>query len=118
MPYVNVITQSKCNRGQQEMLKAGIAQILLEVLGKEERVVVVTFQGTDGYYRAGEYTQDAAVIDLKYIGEFALEKKQELTRKLCELLRDALGCDPEKIIVPISEMVSANWGRRFGNYEG
>jgi len=118
MPFMNVITETECTRAQMNTLKAGVAAILEEVLDKPERGVFVTFSHMDGFYRAGEYTDDSAILDLKYIGEFDLQVKQELTKKLCELFRDELGCDPEKIIVPITEKVSANWGRRFGNYKG
>jgi phenylpyruvate tautomerase PptA (4-oxalocrotonate tautomerase family) len=117
MPFVNVVTEKKYSPDQQLALKIGIADVMDTVLGKEEKGLVITFTSADGFFRAGENAPDAAVLDIRYIGSYGLDKKQELTKKLCELMRDVLGCDPEKIIVPIAEMVSENWGRRFGNYQ-
>ena len=117
MPYVNVVTEKKCLAAEQDRLKAGIAVVMHEVLGKDEKGLVIAFTGADGLFRSGEQATDGAVIDVRYIGGFDLVKKKQLTKKLCELMRDVLGCDPEKIIVPISEMASENWGRHFGNYQ-
>ena len=117
MPYVNVVTEKKCSQDQQLALKTGIAHVMDTVLDKEEKGLVITFTSADGFFRDGDSAPDAAVLDVRYIGSFGLDKKRELTKQLCELMRDVLGCDPEKIIVPIAEMVSENWGRRFGNYQ-
>ena len=117
MPYVSLITERKCSAAEQLKLKSGIADILAAVLDKEESGLVVTFPSVDGFFRAGEKSANAAVVEVRYIGQFSLDKKQELTRKLCELCRAILAADPEKVIVPITEMVSENWGRRAGNYK-
>ena len=117
MPWVNVNVNRTFSEEKQDQLKAELAKILYDVLEKEERGVVVTFNTVFGMYRAGERCDDAAALDVKYIGNFALEKKQEITRRVCKLFSESLGLDPKKIIVLFTEVLSENWGRREGNYQ-
>ena len=116
MPWVNAYLDRELSSKEQELVKSGIAEILWDVLAKEERGLYVTFSSTAAVYRAGELCHDGAVIDIKYIGNFRLDKKQEITRRICRLMHQYLALDPTKIIVPFSEILSENWGRREGNY--
>ena len=117
MPWVNVNTGKAVSEADQESIKSGVAAALLETLDKQERGLNVTFVKTDAYYRAGKSCDDAAAVDIRYIGTFALEKKQEITRRVCELLVDTLSLDPTKIIVLFTEMDSQNWGRNQGDFQ-
>jgi phenylpyruvate tautomerase PptA (4-oxalocrotonate tautomerase family) len=117
MPWVSVNTGKAVSEAEQESIKSGVANILLETLDKQERGLNVTFVKTDAYYRAGKSCNDAAAVDIRYIGTFALEKKQEITREICKLLVDGLSLDPTKIIVLFSEMDSHNWGRNQGDFQ-
>jgi phenylpyruvate tautomerase PptA (4-oxalocrotonate tautomerase family) len=117
MPWVNVNTAKSVSTENQASIKSGVATILLETLDKQERGLNVTFVKTDAYYRAGESCDDAAAVDIRYIGTFALEKKQVITRRVCKLLEDSLSVDPKKIIVLFSETDSQNWGRNQGDFQ-
>jgi phenylpyruvate tautomerase PptA (4-oxalocrotonate tautomerase family) len=117
MPWVNVNTGKSVSSEDQVSIKSGVAAILLETLDKQERGLNVTFVKTDAYYRAGESCDDAAAVDIRYIGAFALEKKREITRRVCKLLEDVLSVDPRKVIVLFSETDSQNWGRNQGEFE-
>jgi phenylpyruvate tautomerase PptA (4-oxalocrotonate tautomerase family) len=117
MPWVNVIFGKTVSREEQEQIKSEIARILRDVLGKEEQGLSVTFFTADGFYRAGEGSSDAAVIEVRYIGQFPLAKKQEITRRLCDLLVKLLKLAPLKIIVLFSEFASENWGRKAGDFQ-
>ena len=116
MPWVNAYLDRKLSSKEQELVKSGLAEILWDVLAKEESGIYVTFSSTAGVYRAGEQCHDGAVINIKYIGNFPLTKKQEVTRRICGFMSQSLTLDPAKIIVPFSELLSENWGRREGNY--
>ena len=116
MPWIDLLTPHAVSPGSQEKIKSGLASILNEVVQKEERGLMVTFRASDGFYHAGEASEKSAVVDVRYIGTFPLEKKREITKKICALLEKELKSDPEKIYVPFSELSSESWGRRGGNY--
>jgi phenylpyruvate tautomerase len=117
MPWVNVVTSKACSKGEQEQIKSGVAQILREVFAKEEQGLAVTFQMADGFFRAGEASSDSAVVEIKYIGQFPLAKKQEITRRVCDLLNRVLRLTAQKVIVLFSEFLSENWGRKAGDFQ-
>lgn len=117
MPWVNINTGKAVTGANQDTIKSGVATILLETLDKQERGLNVTFVKTDAYYRAGKSCDDAAAVDIRYIGTFAIEKKQEITRRVCELLVDTLSLDAAKVIVLFSEMDSQSWGRNQGDFQ-
>ena len=116
MPWVNAYLDRELSSKEQESVKNELAEILWDVLAKEERGIYVTFSSTAGVYRAGERCHDGAIINIKYIGNFSLAKKQEITRRICAFMSQHLALDPVNIIVPFDELVSENWGRREGNY--
>ena len=116
MPWIDLLTPQTVSYNTQEKIKSGLASILMEVIQKEERGLIVTFRGAQGFYHAGEASEKSAVVDVRYIGAFPPEKKREITKKICALLEKELKSDPEKIYVPFSELSSENWGRKGGNY--
>ena len=117
MPWVNAIFGKTVSREEQEQIKSETARILRDVLGKEEQGLSITFFTADGFYRAGEAGPDAAVVEVRYIGQFPLAKKQEITRRLCDLLVKLSKLAPLKIIVLFSEFASENWGRKAGDFQ-
>ncbi len=117
MPWVNVILGKTVSGGEQDQIKSEIATILRDVLEKEEKGLSVTFFTADRFYRAGEVCSDAAVAEVRYIGQFSLAKKQEITRRLCDFLSKMLRLAPLKIIVLFSEFGSENWGRKAGDFQ-
>jgi len=117
MPWVNILSGKTVSREEQERIKSEIAETLRDVLGKEEKGLSVTFFTADRFYRAGEACSDGAVVEVRYIGQFPLAKKQAITRRLCDLLSGLLGLAPLKIIVLFSEFESENWGRKAGDFQ-
>ena len=117
MPWVNVILGQTVSKGEQEQIKSEIARVLKENLGKEEQGLSVTFFKADGFFRAGEACLDAAVVEVRYIGQFPLVRKQEITRRICEFFERLLKLAPLKVIVLFSEFPSENWGRKAGDFQ-
>ncbi len=116
MPWVQIHLGKKLEKQQQESLKSGIAGFMQEILDKEEQGLSVTFVASDGFYRAGSAVDNAAMVDVRYIGTFPLEKKQEVTRRFCRILSEKAGVDPAKVSVLFGEYDSGNWGRRQGDF--
>lgn len=116
MPWANITLCDWCTQEKQSEIKAGLAQILLELMNKQEQGLVVTFTTPFAFYRAGALAKDAAIVDLKYIGEFPLSVKQAVTRRVAEMIAQALPVDPKKVTVLMTEVKSENWGRNAGDY--
>jgi phenylpyruvate tautomerase PptA (4-oxalocrotonate tautomerase family) len=116
MPWVNTILGKTVSKEEQEQIKSEIAEMLKDILGKEERGLTVTFCTADGFYRSGEASSDAAVVEVQYIGQYPLTQKQEITRRMCDLLARLLNLSPLKVIVLFSEFPSENWGRKAGDF--
>jgi phenylpyruvate tautomerase PptA (4-oxalocrotonate tautomerase family) len=117
MPWVNTILGKTVSKAEQEQIKSEIAEMLKDILGKEERGLSATFCTADGFYRSGEASSDAAVVEVQYIGQYPLAKKQEITRRMCDLLAKSLSLSPLKVIILFSEFPSENWGRKTGNFQ-
>jgi len=117
MPWINVNVSKTLSESAQNEIKAEMANVLFETLQKEEKGLIVTFTQVVGYYRAGQRCEDAAVIDIKYIGMFPLSKKQEITRRLSAFYAKTLHLDPQKVTVLFTEKMSQDWGRGGGSYE-
>ena len=117
MPWVNTIFGKTVSKAEQEQIKSGIAEILKDILAKEERGLSATFCPADGFYRSGEASSNAAVVEVQYIGQYPLAKKQEVTRRMCNLLVRSLNLSLLEVIVLFSEFPSENWGRKTGNFQ-
>jgi phenylpyruvate tautomerase PptA (4-oxalocrotonate tautomerase family) len=116
MPWIDVLTPCTPSAESQKSITAGLASILMETIQKEERKLMVTFRGAQGFYQGREPTDMSAVVDVRYVGTFAADKKREITRRICALLEKVLHVDPQKVYIPFSELASENWGRRGGDY--
>ncbi|MHB0879206.1 MAG: hypothetical protein ACYC5O_24475 [Anaerolineae bacterium] len=116
MPWVNVMVGKQVSAQAQEQVKAGLARTMGELMDKQEAGLVVTFTEAVGFYRGGAASPDAAVVDARWIGQFPLSVKQDLTKQVAALLASALGADPMKVIVLMTELSSENWGRKAGDF--
>lgn len=116
MPWVNIVVSAPCSRETQNKIKTSLGKILAETMNKPEQGLTVTFTATFAFYRGGTACNDAVVVDMRYIGEFPLEVKREVTRRTAGLLAETLGVDPLKVSVLMSEVRSDNWGRKAGDY--
>ncbi|MHB1295400.1 MAG: tautomerase family protein [Anaerolineae bacterium] len=111
MPWVNVVLAKPCTPQDQTLIKQGLADLLYDVLGKEERGLVLTFTTADGFFRGGAPAETSAMVDMRYMGSFEPARKQELTRRVAGLLAGTLSLDLEKVVLVITEVQSENWGR-------
>jgi phenylpyruvate tautomerase PptA (4-oxalocrotonate tautomerase family) len=97
-------------------MKIEIAKILHDEFDKAEQGLSVSFYTPAAFYRAGEATVTAAVVDVRYIGTFPLAKKQAVTRRIAAFLSERWDYDPLKTTVVFSEIESGNWGRKGGDF--
>jgi 4-oxalocrotonate tautomerase len=48
-------------------------------------------------------------VDVKIVGKLSRKQKQEITKKITELLKDVAGKDPKYTYVVIEEVERENW---------
>jgi len=116
MPWVQVFLPKAYEETKYDRTKSEIAKVFSEELQKPEQGLVVMFNVPLAFYRAGELTTNSAVLDVRYIGTFPLEKKQAVTRRLAAFFAAEFGTDPMKTTVVFSETDGGNWGRKAGDF--
>ncbi len=114
MPWINVVTNKELSIAEQEELKAGLGLLMHQILDKEETGLMVTFLAANGIYRAGERQEHAAVVEVKYIGQYPAAKKAEVTRCIIGLMARVIEIEQTKVIVPFGEFPPENYGRLPG----
>jgi len=116
MPWIDVHYSRKLSQDETRTLKSEFASILKSVFDKNEGGLNVTFSDVYAFYRGGEPTDAAIVLDVRYIGHFTLEQKREVTKRMAETASRLLHVDPQKAVVLFSEIESENWGRGAGDF--
>jgi len=109
MPLITLHTSSHVSDQQRNALLVSLSKTLSEGTGKPEKYVMVTINEQGAIMLAGK-TGEAALIDIRGIGGFSREVNRNLTRSLCELLKDTLGLAPDRIYITFTDVPAQNWG--------
>lgn len=116
MPWINVVTTRELTPEQQDAMQDGIAAAFVELAGKTKPGVFVSFTRPEVFFWGGERRDDAAIFDVQWIGEFGLEVKKEITRRISAGVAPAAGLDPDRVRVLFTRKASEDWGRNRGDY--
>jgi hypothetical protein len=116
MPWVNLVTAVPLSEELQSQAKRVVAEVLKEAIGREEKAVYVSFTTTSGFYWGGEPVSDVGIFDIRWIGEYGLDRKKAITRALTERLAGPLGLNPDRMRAIFTEKSSEDWGRNRGDY--
>jgi len=108
MPYISVETSKTLQEAEVKSLLTRFSSFLAELLGKPERVFMVSIKAGVPMLFAG--TKDScAYIILKSIG-LAEEKCPDLTKAICEFIEPELDVSPERIYIDFANIN----GKMFG----
>jgi phenylpyruvate tautomerase PptA (4-oxalocrotonate tautomerase family) len=116
MPWVNVVTTRKLADAELEKLNAGITAALIEHADKQAPGVYVSVTRPEVFYWGQEKRDDSAIFDVRWIGEFSLEVKRQITRRFSTEIAPAIGLDPDRVRVLFTTFATADWGRSRGDY--
>ena len=116
MPWVNLVTAAPLTEQSQLLAKRVVAEVLKETIEREEKAVYVSFTVTSGFFWGGEPVRDVGIFDVRWIGQYGLDKKRAITRALTERLAGPLGLNPDRTRVIFTEKSSEDWGRSRGDY--
>ena len=104
MPMLNL----KCSKPVPDELLEELSSAIAETIGKPEKYVMVVVENADLLMSGGK--GDAAYAEVKSIGGLDRTVNHELTIKLCVLLNDHLGIEPDRIYVTFQSVPADHWG--------
>ena len=111
MPWVNIVTGCSIPKDRRAETAEGISRTLNEVIGKDPAGVFVSFTRADDFYWGGSPRDDAAIFDLRWIGEFSADQKREISRRICGVIGPAAGLEAARTRVVFTSKAGEDWGR-------
>ena len=121
MPLVRIDLMEGKPREYRRALADGVYRALVEAVGAPEndQFVVVSEHGEgslvyDPNYLGIERTDDVIFIQITLNEGRPVEKKQELYKKIAELLTENTGVRPEDLMINLVEVSKANWSYGYG----
>ena len=111
MPWVNVTTGKTLIKEQRAEIAGGVAKVLEEVIQKNPAGVFVSFNTADEFFWGGVSAPEAAMFDVRWIGEFSPQQKSAIAAAILTDLAPQAGIDGSKARVVFTSKVSEDWGR-------
>lgn len=109
MPYISNIVAKTLNKIEKDKIKSGLAAILEDVIGKPERVLMLTIEDGVTFYFAGKECS-GAYIEVKLLGNLTKEHKHVITNEIGNLYSEIVGLDKKSIYITFHEIERENWG--------
>lgn len=110
MPFVNSLVTKKIDYNTKNRLKVHIGDLINGFPGKSEEWLMVHFQDDEVIYFKGEKQEDAAVIDVKILGNLEIRYKDIFTNKVSEIFEQELKIPKNNIYVIFEEIPEGSWG--------
>ena len=107
MPYISTTTSVKISKESEADLTRALGEVMSRVAGKSEEWLMLSFN--DNVRMAFRGTaDDAAILEVSFLGEFSEEVYDALTEELCATASKILGVPQNRIYVKYSPI--ATWG--------
>ena len=116
MPWVNVLTTRKLAQSELGVINTGITAALVAHAGKRPVDVFLTVARPEAFLWGGEKSDNAAIFEVRWLGEFNLEAKRAITRVVATEIAPSVGLDPDRVRVIFATYATADWGRNRGDY--
>jgi phenylpyruvate tautomerase len=108
MPLLKLETNVAMSEEKRNALLGSLSKIIAQTIGKPEQYVMVT-AGASAMLIAGT-PEEAAFVDIRSIGGLSNNVNRQLSRKICELLKDSLGIPTDRIYLGFTDVPAGNWG--------
>ncbi|MBZ4656645.1 MAG: 4-oxalocrotonate tautomerase [Thermoanaerobacter sp.] len=110
MPIVNLITKEKIASEKKEILKKEFADVMYEVAGKSENWLMVRFTEEEDIFFHGQPLEEGGIVEIKLVGKLQRGQKEEISKRICDVLNKVLGYGKDSIYIVIQEIEGQNWG--------
>jgi len=108
MPLLKLETTVPLPEEKGKPLLAALSKAVAGAIGKPEQYVMVTaIQST--MVMSGK-AGDAAFVDIRSIGGLSGEANRDLSRQICNLLKDSLGIASDRVYLNFTDVEAGNWG--------
>jgi phenylpyruvate tautomerase len=108
MPLLQLTTTTALSDVQQKELLDALSVLVAESIGKPEQYVMATIS-TAAMSMSGQ-AGDAAFADVRSIGGLNRQVNQEITSRLCALLKESLGIAPDRVYLNFTDVTASHWG--------
>jgi phenylpyruvate tautomerase len=108
MPLLKLQTNATISQEKQQALLAALSKAVAQTIGKPEQYVMVTL-GTPDMLMAGK-PGDAAFVDIRSIGGLSGKVNQQLSQKVCQLLKDSFAIPSERVYLNFTDVPASDWG--------
>lgn len=114
MPFINSKVSVKLTDEKKEYIKKLFGEAIEIIPGKSEKWLMVGFEENCDLYFQGNNTKPAAFVEVKIFGKASHNCYNQLTAKICSILRGELGIPEERIYVKYEEV--SEWGWNGSNF--
>jgi phenylpyruvate tautomerase PptA (4-oxalocrotonate tautomerase family) len=114
MPLLKLETTAAVPDDKRQALIGSLSRIVAETIGKPEQYVMVTLSPA-AMLMSGK-AGDAAFVDIRSIGGLNSKVNEQLSQKVCGLLKQSLGIAPERIYINFTDVEASAWGWNGGTF--
>jgi phenylpyruvate tautomerase PptA (4-oxalocrotonate tautomerase family) len=108
MPLLKLETTVALSNEKKSALLASLSKIVAETIGKPEQYVMAVANSA-AMFMSGK-PGAAAFVDLRSIGGLDDDVNRRLSQKICKLLGESLGVQPDRIYLNFTDVAAGNWG--------
>ena len=110
MPLIRLTTSATAPAEKLQAVLASLSKIAAETIGKPEQYVMAA--GGTGVMLMSGQSGPAALVEVRSIGGLGPDVNQRLSRKVTDLLGQALGIAPERVFLNFTDVPPSDWGWR------
>jgi phenylpyruvate tautomerase PptA (4-oxalocrotonate tautomerase family) len=114
MPLLRLETSAVVPADKKEKLVLAVSKILARTTGKPEGYVMVTLGQVSGSM-AGKVAP-IAYADVRGIGGLTGKVNAQISKEICDLLKQELGVDPGNVYLTFTDVAAQNWGHKGGTF--
>jgi len=109
VPVLTVHTTATIDDGAIPTLLTACSTTLAEAMAQPEGYVMTLFERADAMTMAGT-SDPSCLVDVRSVVELTGDQTQAITARLCSLVRDHLGVEPNRVFVNFTDFRRAMWG--------
>lgn len=113
MPCIHTQTNVAVTKAQEEKIKSRFGKAI-ELLGKSEHWLMLTFSDNCRMWFQGESGSPMAFVEIKLYGRASDSAYSRMTGEATRIVSEELGIAPDKIYVKYEEV--AHWGYNGSNF--
>lgn len=112
MPFINTNTNVEISKEKELALKEKLGKAI-EILGKSESWLMISFEDKCSMYFKGEETP-MAFVDISVFGKSTDAQCEKMTKAVCRIFEDELSIPADKLYVKYNG--STQWGWNNMNF--